>query len=280
MRTAASRLFSSYARALWVAAAAGAALLAFALVFDLGGDAGASDRRNAVARYLGAVNMTQQLMVEELDGVSRAYRKLELTPEELEEVQRAHDTLAAFRADVAAVEAPPEAATLRRQLLRLFDLEVAFAAEVVELVRYLPIEVRSSRALAAATKRLRSDLVGAKTATAQKGAFARYGVTVGKAAATLAAAEAPPVLAASQEREVARFRKLAGLAEQLGRAFEDKRAQDVDALFRRFAGTTSAAGATARERKAVIAFNRRRGAIQDQLLVVASERTRLDRTLR
>jgi hypothetical protein len=241
-------------------------------------------RRDAVAAYIVEINQTQQTLIIELTSVSRAYRDLELkerpVPGQLEKVEAAERELRNLRARLATLSTPGEARPLRAEILRLVDLQTELAHEVAGMVRYIPLQAAENRRFAAATKKLRDGLQGAKDGAAQRKVFAAYRAAVLASAGRLERASAPAVLEPSRMEEIARLERLAGLAHQLDRALEAERVEDVNRLFPRLVQTSASAGTTPAERKAVIAFNRRVRGITAQRSVVNAERTKLDLELR
>lgn len=272
----------------WARALAGAvvlltaALIAVALVRD---DADpVAERRAVVTRYLAEVNMTQQTLAAELQRVQEAYRGLRLTgrpePGRREQVGVAVATLVDLRARVAALPSPPEADRLRALLLRLVDLQIGLAREVAGMATYLPAQGRVSRLLTAATNRLLEKLRAASTAGAQREAFGEYRRALDQVLAMLRSTTAPQVLAPVRTGELARLRRLRGLVGRIDRALEAGKPAEIDLLFRRFVQTSTDTGTTPARRRAVVAFNRRIGAITAERAKIAAEVRRLDIELR
>jgi hypothetical protein len=261
-----------------------AAVAAVLLLARGGGDDRIEQRRAAVSAYIVEVNTTQQALIVQLEQVSRAYRELELrerpVPGQLERVEAAEETLRGLRSRLAALDAPPEARTLRAGLLELIDLQAELAEEVAGMVRYLPVQAAENRKLAAATETLRDALTDAKTGAAQREAFDVFRAALDSSAQTLEQASAPAVLEPSRTGEVKRLTRLAALAEQIGQALEDAEAEDVDRLFPQFVQTSASTGTTKAERDAVIAFNKKLAAVADQRADVVRERARIDLNLR
>ena len=241
------------------------------------------DRREAVAAYIVQVNTTQQALIVELDGVSRAYRELQLKEtadaKQLARLEAAEQTLRGLRSRFAAIPAPAEARQLRRRLLTLVDLQVGLAEEVSGMARYIPLQAAENRKLADATAALRERLGEAGTGSEQQAAFDDYRTTVSRSADRLEGASAPAVLAPTRSGEIERRRRLARLARQLGEALQEQSAADVDELFPRFVQTSAANGTTRAERAAVVAFNSRLKRIGEQRNAVVEERARLDLSL-
>lgn len=263
-----------------LALAAGAAVV---LLQD-GGEDETQARRDAVAAYIVEVNKTQQTLIVELERVNRAYRELDLkgdpTPAELDQVDGVERTLKQLRSRFTALDVPVEARKLHRELLRLVDLQAAFAHEMAAMVRFLPIQAREQRTLTAATVKLRRALVAKATVATQGAAFDEYRATLRAVVLRLEQAEAPPVLEPARTGEIARLTRLGSLAKELAEALRKQQADRIDRLSRQFVQTSGTTGATRAERNAVIAFNRRRTAIGKQRTAVNAERNRVDLKLR
>lgn len=272
----------------WGRSALAGALLALAVIAAVvlmgRDDDGSDERREAVAAYIVQVNTTQQAVVIELEQVNTAYRQLQLrarpVPGQLERVEAAERSLAALRARLARLPVPREAAKLHAELLRLVELQVALAREVVGMVRYLPLQAEEGRKVVAATERLREALGGAAVSDAQRGAFERYRRSIQAVTRRLEAASAPAVLEPARTGEIERLERLDSLAAQLGRALEEQQVGEIDRLFAEFVQASADTGTTQAERQAVIAYNRRLTRIAAQRAAVDTERSRLDMQLR
>jgi hypothetical protein len=263
-----------------LALAAGAAVV----LLQGGGEDETQARRDAVAAYIIEVNQTQQKLIVQLESVNRAYRELDLkhnpTPAELERIDSVERTLKQLRSRFTALEVPVEARKLQLELLHLVDLQAAFAHEMATMVRFLPIQAREHRKLAAATAKLRGALVKKGTVATQGAAFDEYRAALHAVVLRLEQAEAPPVLEPVRTGEVARLTRLGFLTKELADALRKQQADRINRLSRQFAQTSGTAGATRAERDAVIAFNRRRTAIGKQRAAVNAERNRVDLKLR
>jgi hypothetical protein len=263
-----------------LALAAGAAVV---LLSD-GSDDQTQARRDAVSAYIVEVNKTQQTLIVQLERINRTYRQLDLkgdpTPAELDRVDGVERTLKQLRSRFAALDVPVEARRLHREILRLVDLQAAFAHEVAAIVRFLPIQAREQRKLSAATVKLRAALVKDATVATQRAAFDEYRATLGAIVLRLEQAEAPPVLEPARTGEIARLTRFGSLAEELADALVQQDADKIDRLSRQFVQTSGTTGATRAERNAVIAFNSRLAAIGKQRTVVNAARNRVDLELR
>ena len=282
--TAASRLSSGWAKALAVAAAVAVGAAAAGVVYAQSRDDDRPDRRPVIAAYIADVNMTQQELVLELTRINEAYAALKLRTAALRKqnakLAKSERTLATLRERLGELTPPVEAANLHEALLGLLDLQVAFAAEVAQLGRYVPVEAAEQQKVVVATQALSKALSGATTAAAQQAALGRYARAIDIVATTLDEAEAPPVLEPSRSNEAKRLRRLVALARRLSSSLTGGTPEQVDRLFRSFAQTTAATGTTLPERRAVIAFNRRLRGIADQRAVVNEQRVALNRLVR
>jgi len=260
------------------------AALAAVLLLGRDGDDETDERRAAVSTYIVQVNTTQQALIVELERVSTTYRQLQLKPDEdprqLQRVEGAARTLRRLRSRLAELVAPTEVRTLRSRLLRLVDLQIALADEVAGMVRYLPVQAREARSVAAATKRLRDDLGDATTVEAQRRVFVAFEEGVRPSVARLRSATTPAIFEPSRKGEVTRLTGLLLLSRQVRVALEKQDAKEIDRLFARFVQTSASVGTTKAERDAVIAFNKRLSAISKARSAVAAERARLDLVLR
>lgn len=279
-----SRLSSWFARAALAAAVLAIAVLAVVLLLDRRSGDETDERRAAVSAYIVEVNTTQQVLIVKLEQASSAYRNLSFdgggNRQQLERVQGVEVTLKTLRSRFSMLQPPAEAGKLHAELLRLVDLQIAFAQELAGMARFLPIQAGENRSLAAATERLRRALKRDATAREQQDAFQRYGDVVEAVAARLQAASAPPVLEPARTAEIARLDRLAGLAGQVVKALERQDADAIDRLSRMFVQVAGTTGSTRAERQAVIAFNRRLAAIGDQRTAVNAERNRVDVAVR
>ena len=261
--------------ALWaLAALLAAALTAVLLLRDSPSD--------DVSAYIEEVNATQQTFAIRYGSVDRAYREFRLAPAEMEEqlprLREAARTLADLRARVAAVEAPPEARTLRERLLAFLRQQELVAEELVTVAEYLPKLGASERPVAVASGRLRTALRTAETPDEQASALARYGTTLIRTAKQLEAIEPPPLLAPAHRSYVRQLRAYgrSALALQSGVRARDQAA--VDAATRSLDAAT-ASGSQKAQREAIKAYNGRIREIARLGAALERERLRLERDL-
>jgi hypothetical protein len=282
MATAAFRRFSSRGNALLATLGVVAALLlVLALVTaERGGD----ERRTAVSRYIHDLNALQVHRAVDGTAIASAYATLELNPEALEEAEprlvRAERGLEELRTRVGALEPPPEAADLHREVLRLLELETGLAGEVTAIARYLPRLAEVEADLRAATEALGAALERADALSQQQRAFGRYATALDGIAERLESLTAPEVLEASRSGDAERLRTLADLAGRLRAAIGRSDETAVARLYAQLSREASRSGATRAERRAVLAYNDRLRELAEQGRTVELERARLDAEIR
>jgi hypothetical protein len=280
---AASRLFSSSVRTLWVVVGVLAALVLAAMGATALAERGDDDDRDRVARYIESVNGVQRGLGAELARVNRTYAAFRASPDSLAaqaaDLRRAERTLALLQQQVGALSVPEQAEILHVELRRLISLQIDFARELTQLGDYLPRAAAAERALAPAGARVRRELAAAETPEQQSRAFGRYSAALGSVADRLEKLSAPAVLQPARRAEIARLRQLESLGTQLRQAIDQDRPTEIERLADSIARVSSVRGATRAERDAVVAYNRRLRDMQNQRTAVERERARLDRAL-
>jgi hypothetical protein len=240
---------------------------------------GPSDRQT-VGSYIEAVNTSERELAPDLRRVDLVYRKFKLDPNVLAkqrpQLEQAERTIRRVRTRVAAVEAPTEAAELRRRLLRTLDLEAAFAHELVEVSAALPRLAAVNEAIPPASKRLGRDLKQATKGSEQVLALEHYAKLLRQVADRVEALDAPPLLAPSFAAEAERLRTSATVIARLARAVSEGNSAEIDQLNRYLAEVGKITGATRAERDAVLAYEQRLRAIADARGAAAKELRRLD----
>jgi hypothetical protein len=163
---AASRRFSSSAKALWVVAGVAAALLLAALGAEAFLRDGDEDERAEVASYIVGVNRIQGGLAGELSRINRAYasfRAASTQPtRQVAELRDAERTLGVVAQQIRALHVPDDAARLHKELLRLLALQSDFARELTQLAEYLPRLSDAQRELAPAGARVQWELAAAR----------------------------------------------------------------------------------------------------------------------
>ena len=263
--------------ALWVVAGISAAALAAVLLLR-------DTPRDHVSAYIERVNETQQEFATRYGSISVAYTRFDLASQEAESqvprLRSAAETLTALREEVAAVEAPEDAAQLRLDLIRFLRQQEAIAWELVHVVEYLPKLAVAEKPLQQANATLRRELTAATTPDQQAAAVSAYAKALERVAAKLDAIPAPPLLQAAHATYVARLRSFVGPARRLERAVAANDIDAVNAALQKLqqAGEVEPASADA-QRKAIESYNARVARVRELGAAVERERVRLDRAL-
>jgi hypothetical protein len=269
-------------RILWVVAGVLAlALAALVLVELVRGDD--KPRGSDEAAYIDDVNRLQGLSAGKLAQLNDAYADFGTakggTPAHVKRLRDGERALRQTRADVAAVETPERAQTLRRQLLRLLDLEIAFAHDVTLFAQYLPKAGAGERSAEAARNRLVAALPAADDAATQARAFDAYAAGADAAAAKLARLRAPAEFDLARKAEVARLRKLSTLASDAAGELRNGSRAGIEKAVNTFATESSSSVVVLRQREAALAYNRRLDAIEAQRRRLERAEAKLQRSL-
>ena len=265
--------------ALWAAVALGAAVLTGALLWPR---EGAHDR---VAAYIEQVNEAQRPHAAHYGAIAEVYRGFRLeadaSGEQLAKLRLSAERIAATRAAVEAVEAPPEAAELRKRTLALLRHEEAMARELIAIAEYLPKLDGTEKPLVAAGDRLRAALDGAETPAAQADALRAYVAAVAKVRATVDAIEAPPLLAPAHDGHVAQLARHGAATRELQAAVRANDREAVAKALERLQRAADSSPAAAKAQKAAIAaYGDRVAEVRRLAAALEEERVRLERALR
>jgi hypothetical protein len=264
-------------RALLLVLAAGAAAL--------GGCGGSDDdAREQVDAYVESANRVQQRYAPEFERANRAYTSFVrggLGDAQAErDLGAAQDALRAARADVAALEPPPEARTLHGRLLRFFDVNLDLARETTRMAVYRPAAEAALAPLDRVNRRLDERLAGADAAPEQARALARFERSLERMVAALRGLEPPSVLKPTHGDQIRRLAATRGLAERLRRALLDEDAPEVARLIKRFRANAAARGSRRKlAARAVRRYDERYKRLTEAYADVQREQARLDRAL-
>lgn len=293
--------------------AAAAAVAAAISVTVLGHGSGPSKQRKAVSAYIDRVNAIQNAMHAPLTRVLLAYRdfsgKGNSKRNSAAELGAAATTLRRLDRRLAAVTAPPEARTLRRQLLRLVAQQAAITNEVQRMATFAPrfaavlnsarvANERLGHALQAVTVPKPHALRGTKAevlaaeraykaqasaaAGAQADAIDAYTGALAVVLERLARLRPPAVLTPSYNAQIRAFRAIRASGRQLAAELRKANRRDVATLGRRFELSSRIAQDTAAQRAeiaAVKAYNARARAIGTTSALVQEELAKLQRNL-
>src|SRR5439155_9294604 len=162
-------------KVLWLVTAAAAVALIAIIVVGALWHRGGTSRRDAVAAYIDRVNAAQTQSADEANTIALAYAQFRREPgragREVQALARAERAMRVVRARVADVPAPADALALRTRLLRLFDLQIAFARVVRTMGAYLPRVAAIDARAAAQTRALLRAAASTRTAAQQARAF-------------------------------------------------------------------------------------------------------------
>lgn len=289
-----------------------AGTVAAAIFVTLAGGSSESAGHKQVSAYIESVNLIQSQMTLEMARVRAAYRnfgKASGGPAATRQLAEADRTLRTLQRRLAALEAPPAGARLRRLLLALVTQEAAVTREVAQLSGYLPgfraalaqfdraaATVRRSLAAAAfpaaravhgtaaqiAAARAAFDTATAQAAAAQATALETYDRSLAAVVLRFRGLTTPPVLRPAVDAQLRAFADMRAAGSDLAAALRRVDRARLPALERRFAVASRSAqalGAQRAEIAAVKAFNHRVRAIATAVTRVQAEITRLQQTL-
>ena len=276
------RLRVSSTKLLWVVT--GALALALAVVIVVGAlRASRSARGGDVAAYIDRVNKLQGLATGPIAQLNAAYAAFSTprgrTTEQLNRLARGERSLRALRAQIAHVPTPQKAKPIRTQLLRLFDLQVAFAHDVAQFARYVMHVGAPEREAEAARVKLLRALRAASGPKEQAVAFAGYAGATGTAAGQLDQLRAPAEFDRARTAEVARLRGLSSGAADAADALRAGDRPGIQKAMTAFSRNSSTIVVAVRQREAAIAYNRRLRAIEAQRARLARVQQRVQKSL-
>jgi hypothetical protein len=242
----------------------------------------AETRRGTVAAYIDEVNATQREFGVERQTVSNIYGRARTNPRGLAgnvaALDRAALTLRRFDRRIRAIDAPPDARRLHRKLIALTAAEAAFAADIARLSRFLTVLSIERRDLSKASQSLRTDLAGAANVGAQASSFERFSIALAALVAQVRQGPVPAPLLPMKNQELARITALADSAHAIAVSLRAGSAKNTAAFARKFS-VAAAGGGNAVERASITTFDSQARTIDELRTGVATEQTRLERTL-
>lgn len=234
--------------------ASGAALV---LALSLGGCLGGGERDD-VESYLERANEVQN----SAEGVNRAvsiYRRLAEGEVRLDRARprlaQAEETIAAITGDLEQLEPPSEARALHEQLLEVFRLNSALAAETGRLVRFLPAARRALKPLEGINRRMNRGLQSS-SASDQATALRRFAAELGPVLDRLKALEPPLILGRAHDQRIKQLRSVRSLAGRLRDALRRDDAEAVAALLIRFSRAAGSRPSAGLDRRSVRRYKR------------------------
>lgn len=249
------------------------------------GGGGDNGDRDAVRSYVDRMNAIQRSAQDRIAAANAAYAALSRRrlpgPAVALRARAAEDDLRALRARLAAVAPPPVARTLRRDLLRVYELDIALAGEAEQLARYTPAATRAMAGLPRAGRTLRRRLAAAAgDAQGQAAALRAYAHTLGRIEARMRRLDPPRVLLTRHRGQLLRLDQARALGRRLRAAVLRADARATARLLVRF----SSVGGDPHldlilQRDAVRAYQRRVRAVERAAGVARIELARLQKTL-
>jgi hypothetical protein len=254
------------------------AVLALPLLWGCG-----NDERDSVERYIARVNAVQQRFAPQFEHANESYARFaegEVTAMRANrELSAAEGALRDAHTQLARVEPPPRASELHRRLLRVVELNAAFAAESTALARYLPAARKILRRVAAIGERLRTRLRAATTPDAQAEALTRYARAIQHRYDDLYELEPPPILLATHRAQLVRLSASSRLARQLRSASEARDSARVARLLVEFRAVSRQSERGRVTRRAVREYNERYRAINREAAAMRREQGSLEQRL-
>lgn len=259
------------------------ALVAAAAAVLLAGCADDDPARTDVERYVTDANALQQRSAPEFERANEVYSALAKgdLPGRTAGARAlaAEQALRDARARLGRLRPPAPATALHDRLLRVFDLNAAFAAETTSLARYVPAARRELAPVRRISRQLRTRLRGAAEPDAQAEALRRYAEAISRRTRAMGRLQPPPVLADNHRLELERLRDSERLARRLRTATAARDAPRVARLLIEFRKAADGGGDPKLARRAVRAYEDRRRAVTDAVGELRREQARVERRL-
>lgn len=237
-----------------------------------------------VSEYIRDVNDVQRSFALQFGSIDQAYEQFRFAPadvaEQLPRLRRGAGTLTTLRARVERIEAPAEAAELKRRLIAYFRQQELLAHELVAVTEYLRSLQKAELSVTSANATLRKELIGTDAADEQAAAVTEYASRLEALARGLDDVKPPRLLAPSQDAYVQQLESYASAARRLQQAVNAGDRTATDAALRRLRASSSASAEMIQaQRTAIEAYNARFSRIRTLGAAVEEERRRLDREL-
>jgi len=241
---------------------AGVALVAVLALLAAGCGGHSSSQQKAVTTYLDEVNRIDRSMVAEVASVNAAYRSLQAgrTLPRAARLHAAEIAILSLRDRVAAIDAPPAAAKIRGDLLRLFGDDALVAHQLTQMAAFLPRFERTSAPFVAAHKELSNGLRTAKKPAGEAAILERYAARSRAELAALAGLDPPAVLAPLYQSRVSHLKKSVALSTRLAQALrrgDRAAAQGLSLRLEALEGGVEELNGANAEAAAVAAYSRR-----------------------
>ena len=250
-----------------------------------GGNGYKARRHDAVDRYFAQLVKAQTPLAADIATLNDAYRHLltkHMRKGDLRSVTLAQQQLSTVRENVGRIRPPPDARAIHENLVRLVDLDLAVARDLRWMTRYFPRLRGALAPLAPASAGLGKALKTAHGWQAEQAAFTAYCASLRTAAQRVGTLSAPPEFGPSLAGERGALqRSLAGCA-VVQKALAQKNTKLLNAGLNSLVGASygpGAARASAAERSAIVAYNRRLVQIRALAAAIYKQRQRLQNRL-
>ena len=191
---------------------------------------------------------------------------------------RAHAVLARVRAKVQRVQPPDDARPLHADLVRLYNLQVGVAGELIAMTRFVPRYEAALAPLKPAHATFATDLTKAKGWRKVSAAFERYRLSLAAVHARLDHLSAPPTLRPAFKAERVALARSVALCSSIEAALAKHDAKKTAAGIRTLTGlgTETAVARTQRDQIAAAkAYNARLARISALSAKIGRERDKL-----
>lgn len=242
-------------------------------------------RHDAVDRYFAQLVKAQTSLAADVATLNEAYRHLltkHMRKRDLRSVALAEQQLSSVREQIGRITPPPDARAIHENVVRLVDLDLVVARDLRWMTRYLPRLRGALAPLAPASASLGKALKVAHGWQAEQAAFTPYCASLRTAAQRVGTLSAPPEFGPSLAGERSALqRSLQGCA-VVQKALARKNTRLLNAGLNTLVGASYgpvAARASAAERSAILAYNRRLVQIRALAAAIYKQRQRLQNRL-
>lgn len=244
-------------------------------------------RRHAVGRYVDSVNAIQQDMRLPLARVQFAFRQFGrpgfAAKAERPRLWGAVRSLRQLHDRIVALDPPPEAAALDRDLIRLTTREIDLAREVALYADYVPSYRSVLAPLTEGSRRFQEALRRSSGPAGQADALRAYRAVVLPTIDALERLRPPPLLMPLHTRQLESLRRIASVADRLAASLAGQDVAQLGPLlsaFERASRSTGSLSAQGAQITAARAYNRRLYAIRTLAVRIEREQAALNERLR
>lgn len=255
--------------------------LSGALVAACGGEESARDRVDAYIRSANAVQKRFATAFKDANVAYQDFARSALSADEaVARLTTARDEIERARSGVAALRAPEEARALQSRLVRIFDMNLSFAEETLQLAAYQDGSAEALAPLERVDARLQRELRGQKDPVGQARALDRFSDGLARVLRRLRALEVPYVLLPPHGDQVRRLKRTQELSQELEVALRAQKSKDVARLLQEFrSGSRTRRTRRTLARQALNQYNRRYRQLSDAYADLNREQAELDQSL-